>query len=416
MNQVFNTTLSKMQKVLENKCVVVCVSTGVDSMTLLHLLQKIDNIRIVIAHVNHHQRIQSNEEQTFICEYAKNNNIECFIKELSFDTHQNFQNNARNKRYDFFKEVMDEVNADFLLTAHHATDDLETILMRLTKSTSAKGYAGIEELAAFNNKYIYRPLLHISKKEIYEYAKENNIKFYEDQSNSEDDYLRNRIRHNIIPVLEEENPSIYREVEIYKEHITELTNMLFDNIYAFINQNVEVFDGITQFETYKFTNLSKYLQEQTLFEILKPYKLSKNLIEQLLSQINNDKNLIINYISDELTFIKEYGYCKFGKKTQREEISLEITGDFEYVLQNNDRILVNKNKCNFETKNGKIWYNINAMPITIRNKRDGDKILINGKLRSLSDYLTNKKVSHFIRDNILVITNSNDEVLFILGI
>ena len=103
------------------------------------LLQKVSNINIIVAHVNHHQRLQSNEEQQFIVDLCNKLNIKCYVKELYFDTHQNFQAMARNERYLFFNEVLMKEKAKYLITAHHANDDLETILMRLIKSTSLKG-------------------------------------------------------------------------------------------------------------------------------------------------------------------------------------------------------------------------------------------------------------------------------------
>ena len=416
MNQEFNKIIEIMQTKFQNKTIVVAVSTGVDSMVLLNLLEKLKDVKIVVAHVNHHQRLQSNEEQIYIKDYCENKNILCFVKELNFETHQNFQSEARKLRYEFFKEVLDKTDASYLLTAHHANDDLETILMRLIKSTSYKGYAGIEQETSFNNKLIYRPLLSIPKEDIYEYAKENNIKYYEDSSNQENDYFRNRIRHNIIPELLKENPSLYKEIEIFKEHINETSKILFEQIDSFISEFVKDYNGIKSIDEKAFNNLSNYMQEQVLFEVLKQYHLSKNLIEELLQQIRSDKASIVNNLNDDLTFIKEYGCLRFGKIEKREEIYLKIDHDQTILLNNGQEIIVDKNKCYFKTLNHVVWYNINETPIIIRNRLPGDKILINGKLRKLSDYLTNKKISHFVRSELIVITNELNQVLFVLGI
>ena len=110
-------------------------------------------------------------------------------------------------------------NADYLITAHHADDNLETIIMRLLKSSSLKGYAGIEELINKDNYYIFRPLLENSKAEIIEYAEKNNIFYYQDDSNYSDDYTRNRIRKYITPILLEENPNLYEAISYYNKTI-----------------------------------------------------------------------------------------------------------------------------------------------------------------------------------------------------
>ena len=415
MNKLFKQILEEIQTKLNNETVVLAVSTGVDSMVLFHLLQKIKNIKLVIAHVNHHQRSESNEEQLFIKELCEELNIKCYIKELYFENHQNFQANARNERYLFFKEVMEKENAKCLITAHHANDDLETILMRLIKSTSLKGYAGIEEVSIIETGYIYRPLLKVSKKDIYEYANKNNLKYYEDHSNQEDDYLRNRIRHQIIPEMEKENPSLFKEIHIFKEHILEANKELFKKINLFIKNNVITHNNIISIKLSDFINESSYFQEQLLFELLKKYKLSKSLIDELLKQINNDKNLIVNDITNELTFIKEYGYIKFGFVEKIPDIYLEINKDGSYFINKNMQITVDKNICYFETENCKLWYNINEYPLVIRKRKPKDKILLKGQLRNLSDYLTNKKVSHIYRNNLLVIVNKDNQVLFVLG-
>lgn len=415
MNLTFEKIKVNLKNQIQDNTVVVCVSTGVDSMVLFDLVKDITS-NLIVVHVNHNQRLQSKEEQEFIVDLCKKLNIKCYVKELNFDTHQNFQSNARNKRYDFFKEIMLKENASYLLTAHHATDDLETVIMRFIKSTSLKGYAGIDELTKWNNGYIYRPLLKVSKKEIYDYAFINNIKFYEDSSNAENDYLRNRIRHSIIPEMEKENPSIYKELEIFKNHINQCNELLFEKINDFIKNKVQTHNNIISFKICDYQDEKPYIQEQILFELLKEHQLSKTLIEELIKQINNDKTLIINEVSDKLTFIKEYGFIRFGMITKIPNVDILIEGDSVYNIDNFGKIVVDKNICYFETENSKVWYNIYALPVRLRNRLPGDKILINGKLRSVSDHLTNMKVSHVYRSNLLVLTNNENQVLFILGI
>ena len=141
--QNINQLLQNMQIQLNNQTIVLAVSTGIDSMVLLDLVQKLKNVKIIVCHVNHHRRLQSDEEQQFITEYCQKNNIKCYVEELYFEETKNFQEVARIKRYQFFEKIIKLENAKYLLTAHHATDNLETILIRLIKSSSHKGYAGI---------------------------------------------------------------------------------------------------------------------------------------------------------------------------------------------------------------------------------------------------------------------------------
>ena len=414
MEKPFDIVLQKMQEKLNNKKIVVAVSTGIDSMVLLSLLEKLRNVTLIVAHVNHHKREQSNEEQAFIKSYCLNKNIILEIKELHFNSTKNFQDEARKQRYLFFKDVIDKYQADYLLTAHHATDDLETILMRLIKGSSLKGYAGIMEDAEFHHIYIYRPLLNVSKNDIMQYAKEHNIMYYNDESNISDDYLRNRIRHSIIPIIEEENPSIYKNIADYKEHINESNNFLFEKINNFINHKVSLNNNIYSFKIEDFLKESDYLQVQILFELLKPLKLSKNLILELIKQIKNNKKLIINNIINDYYLVKEYGFIKLGM-INKEPRYMKIIEDGNYLINDYTNVEIVKNKCYFRENNCEICYNINNLPIIIRNRKDKDKIRIKNKLVNLSDYLTNKKISHFDRFR-LVLTNDQDEVIYILGL
>ena len=409
-----NQLLDNMQLQLNNQTIILAVSTGIDSMVLLDLVQQLRNVKVIVCHVNHHRREQSNEEQQYITKYCKENNLKCYVEELYFEDTKNFQEAARIKRYQFFEKILKLEHAKYLLTAHHATDNLETILIRLIKSSSHKGYAGIEQLQQIDDYYIYRPLLKLTKQDIYNYQQTKQIRYYNDESNDHDDYLRNRIRHNIIPEMEKENPSLYKAIEIYQQHILETNKMLFEQINCFINNEVSAQNNIIGFTLDSFLQLSDYLKEQVLFEILKKYNLSKTLIEELIDQIKTTKTTIINNISSELTMIKEYGLIKFGKVFINKEFSFTIEKEGTYFIENNIKIIVDKNICYFETENMKMCYNIEDLPITIRTRKDGDKLLINGKLKNLSDYFTNNKVSHFVRQNLLVLTNNLDQIIYLI--
>ena len=389
--------LSKYQ----NKTFVLCVSCGVDSMVLLELFKKSAQ-NIIVAHVNHHRRKASDDEQAFIAKYCHENKIPLEIKELNFTSEANFQSNARKLRYQFFKECVEKYHADYLVTAHHATDDLETIIMRLIKGSSFKGYAGIDQEVEADGFTIIHPLLNLTKQEIVAYAKEHNITYFNDASNDEDHYLRNRIRHNIIPFMEQENPSLYKEIAEFKYHITEMNKMLFEIINAFektmINHGTYISCNLNDFQKY-----SDYLKEQILFDLLKPLNPSKHLINELLKQINQPKMPIINNIVDNFYMIKEYETLSFGTIDKYEGFSLTIKEDGTYHLPNGSVLSIAKNNCQFKDKNREVCYNINSLPITIRPRMAGDRIKLKKMTMSLSDYYTNQKRSHFLREHLVMV-------------
>ena len=179
-----------MKKVIEflknnlnkNTSLVVACSGGPDSMCLLDLVTKLKdelNLNIIVAHVNHKLRSESEEEAKMVESYSKDNNLIFELLEITDYINGNFtEEDARKRRYKFFNEVIDKYHATTLLTAHHGDDLIETILMRLTRGSNLSGYIGIKEISQ-NEKYkTLRPLLSVTKDEIINYLKEKKIVMY----------------------------------------------------------------------------------------------------------------------------------------------------------------------------------------------------------------------------------------------
>ena len=413
-------SIKLIKEKLNNKKVLLACSTGVDSMVLLDLLLKhANNCQIIISHINHQKRTQSILEEEYIIKYCEEKNIKCYVKKLEHYEEGNFQEWARIQRYEFFEEIIRKEGIDYLLTAHHADDNLETIIMRLLKSSSLKGYAGIEKEIKKEKYSILRPLLNHSKNEIITYAKENNIFYYQDESNFSDDYTRNRIRKSITPILLEENPNLYQAINYYSQTILDANQLLEKEKVSFIKNHVLVKNNneleIIEFSISEYLKLSDYLRVQVLFRILRKYSLSRTCIDDIIKQILSSKNKIVTKINNHLSMIKEYGYIQFVNSTLEEDaFSLEIYEEGIYNIGDNIKIEVNKNSCNFITPNGNLWYNIKGLPITIRKRKNGDKIITKMGTISISDYLTNKKVPYLKRRNILLLCEK-DNVIAILG-
>ena len=154
----------------KNDTVVIALSGGVDSMVLLDLLIKLKeqlNLKIICAHVNHGLRKESNDEKEFVQEYVLNHNLEFeYYKIENYENNKFTEGEARRKRYAFFHKVMLKYHAKYLFTAHHGNDLEETILMRITRGSNLKGYAGIPIISKNQYYQIVRPLLYVNKKEI----------------------------------------------------------------------------------------------------------------------------------------------------------------------------------------------------------------------------------------------------------
>ena len=303
-------SIKLIKEKLNNKKVLLACSTGVDSMVLLDLLLKhANNCQIIISHINHQKRKQSILEEEYIIKYCEEKKIKCYVKKLEYYEEGNFQEWARIQRYEFFEEIIEKEGIDYLLTAHHADDNLETIIMRLLKSSSLKGYAGIEKEIKKENYSILRPLLDHSKNEIITYAKENNIFYYQDESNFSDDYTRNRIRKYITPILLEENPNLYQAINYYSQTILDANQLLEKEKVSFIKNHVLVKNNneleIIEFNISEYLKLSDYLRVQVLFRILRKYSLSRTCIDDIIKQILSSKNKIVTKINNHLSIICE---------------------------------------------------------------------------------------------------------------
>ena len=199
--------------ILEATPFLIACSGGIDSMVLLDLCQQA-KLTFGIAHCNFHLREEeSNEDEAFLKQYAQHHNIPCYIK--GFDTvsygnqHKlNTQLAARELRYKWFLQLLQEYNYSKILTAHHADDNLETFLINLSRGSGIEGLTGIPEQTTT----LARPLLPFSRAQIVSYAKERAIEWREDRSNKETKYVRNKIRHKIVPLLKEIEPNFLNQL------------------------------------------------------------------------------------------------------------------------------------------------------------------------------------------------------------
>ena len=206
-------TIKKYELIENGDTIVVGVSGGPDSMTLLNALidlkQKL-KIEIVVAHINHMIREEADEETEYVKDFCMKNNIQCFVKKedvekLAKEKKLGTEETGRNLRYNFFDEVAKKVGANKIATAHNSNDNAETVLMNIIRGSGTTGLKGIEPIR--DNRFI-RPLIECDRKEIEEYAEKENLQAKIDKTNKENIYTRNKIRNMLIPYIEENfNPS-----------------------------------------------------------------------------------------------------------------------------------------------------------------------------------------------------------------
>ena len=399
-----NKHLNKLDK---NKPIILAVSGGVDSMVLFSLLKNCD-YKIVVAHINHHKRSESEIEEKFIRSLASNDII-IEVYDYYYEK-DNFQADAHNKRYEFFYELYKKYNASAIITAHHYIDNLETILMNIIKGSNLYGYAGIKEITSYKDATLIRPLIKCDKKEIYAYAKTNNITYFEDSSNCEDTYLRNRIRHHVIHKLQCENPNLSNSVSNYSNQIFEAFDFVRTSSINYLEENNYKINITT------FNKLALILKKDIINYICDDLGIisSENKINDILSLIESPKPNLSYSLNDKYQFIKEYNTCYVDKINKTNVINVKINLNEEINLEEYGLFkLTNEN--NFNEKNSlKLSLN-EPLPLTIRNRVDGDKLIIGSGHKKLKDFLIDKKVPKSKRDKLIVITNNENEIIWVIG-
>lgn len=412
----------KLSKLLKNKKVIVSCSGGPDSMALLSLVNSIKNelnITVIVAHVNHKVRVESDEEALMVEKYAKDNNDIFELYEIKqYHDKVNFHEDARKIRYKFLKDLKDKYNADYLLTAHHGDDLTETILMRITRGSSLKGYIGFKEESDWEGIKLLRPLISRTKKFLEEYNIEHNIPYRIDKTNYSDDYTRNRFRNNIIPLIKKEDENVNLK---YLKFSKEL-----DKYYQFVREEaIEAKKVITDkngnIMVSKFQTLKPLIKEIIISDLIVNYQLkdylpiSDSIFNNMLNTINSKKNNNIINLPNNYVFGKEYDVLVFKKmKTSVDTIDYVLEND--YIGENFDIIYTNK----YDSTNMTIALNSQEikLPLRVRNRKKGDYIEVlnlNGK-KKVNDIFIDSKVSKEKRDTYPLVVDGDNNVIWIPGL
>jgi tRNA(Ile)-lysidine synthase len=397
---------------LQDKKLLVATSGGLDSMVLVHLFQKL-NFNFALAHCNFQLRnLESDEDQKFVTNYAKQHNIPFFT--TKFDTKKysetyklSTQVAARNLRYDWFNEILIQEKFDYIITAHQADDDVETFLIHISRGTGLEGLTGIPS----QNGNIIRPMLPFSRKEIENYASENQLVWREDSSNASDKYVRNKIRHHIVPVFKEINDSFLSSFQNTLEHLNQQQSLVddavllvYDKVVSEENQQIKInIAALLQYKNYKaylYQWLHKYgftawndvydlVQSQTGKRIeSENYILLKDRDYLLLSQkrMMNFETNVINSVTESTNFPLNFSFCNISNISN----------------QNKNIIFVEESKLQF--------------PLIIRKWNEGDFFYpagMKGK-KKVSKYFKDEKFSQFQKEATWIL-ESNNQIVWIIG-
>lgn len=416
-------TIAYLKSLLkDNDTIVIGLSGGPDSMCLLDVIKSLNkNIKIVCAHINHNIRKESFEEQKFIEDYCQKN--ELIFETTTFDKKSEDQDynelELREKRYNYFETIIKKYNAKYLFTAHHGDDLVETILMRISRGSNLKGYTGFQVETKKKNYKVIKPLIFLTKEDINTYNKERNIPYVLDKTNDEDNYTRNRYRHNVLPFLKGENQNIHlkylkfsRELLTYYEYVDKVVNKEIDKRFE---KNTLDIEGFSRLDKLIQTKIIEYILDTNYIDNL--YLVSDKHVNLILNIIDNPKpNLEIN-LPDNLHITKSYNILKITRnKKSNEEYNIPIIE--ETLLPNGKTIKIVKQT----ESNSNFYIRLNSkeltLPLYVRTRKEGDKMIVKNmdSPKKVKDIFINSKLSKEERDTQPIVVDKEGNIIWLPGI
>ena len=415
-----NDILEKLKNLPNDISIVIAVSGGPDSMALLNLLnviKKEKNIKIICAHVNHNLRKESKAEAKMVKDYCKQKSIIYEYMEIK-EYKGNTENYAREKRYEFFENLLKKYNSKYLFTAHHGDDLIETVIMRLIRSSSLKGYSAFSEITEKKDYKIYRPLITKTKEEIFNYVKNNNLLYAIDKTNDSDFFTRNRIRKYILPRLKEENKNVHlkflefsKTLNETEKYLKKQTEKALSKIY--IAKKIDI-NSFKKEDLLVQKRIIHHILNETYKENIA--KIKDVHVNNILSTVKNStSNSKIN-LPDNKIFIKSYNnaWIEENKETKNYDIILNDIVELPngYIIE---IIKETENNSNYVTKINTQEIN---MPIHIRTRKEGDKLTLKGlnKEKKLKDIFIDEKVPIEKRKTWPVVTDDKDNIIWLPGL
>ena len=407
---------ANFQEFATNK-ILVAVSGGLDSVVLLHLLHQL-NFDVIIAHCNFNLREKDADlDEDFVKNLGKKLHIPTLVK--SFNTNGfakknklSIQEAARKLRYDWFNKLIAKNQADLLVTAHHLNDNFETVLHHLTRGTGLKGLLGIPA----KNKKTYRPLLAFSREEIQSFATENNITWREDKSNAQTKYVRNKIRHKVLPVLHEINPNLLQSFSKTLAHLTEANAVLQEQITQKWQEISSVNNKIIQINIQKLEQLSNV--DFYLYEFFKPFGFTDVSEIKKLLHTQSGKQLF----SAKYRLLKDRKFLLLDTIPIKKEEQFSLTEENKQLLTDFFRLKIEMNSENTEIPSDKekksilIDKDLLKFPLTVRKWQKGDYFYpskMQGK-KKLSKFFKDNKLNLFEKEKVWILL-SDTKIVWVIG-
>ena len=417
MLQDFQNHIKTTFPFLTGKRLLIAISGGLDSVVLTHFCNNLD-LDISLAHCNFNLRgTESDADEEFVVRLANHLNLEIFVQHFTTQDYAeknnvSIQMAARELRYDWFYDLAKALEFDYILTAHHADDNLETVLINLTRGTGITGLTGIPEV---NGKLI-RPLLPFSRAALEQFAEKKGLLWREDSSNTSDKYLRNKIRHQIIPVLKEINPELLHNFKITTDNLKDTADIVEESLNAVAKRAiVDLNEDYIKFKISEFKKVNN--PKAYLYEMFKDYGFTEwgNMVALLDAQ--SGKQLF----SNTHRLLKDREHLILSKSNDSDVVKIALSGiealDCPVNIPNGRLRFTEVNKME-NTDANTIYMDKNKLkfPLNIRKWFSGDFFYPLGMkgTKKLSKYFKDKKLSLIDKEQVLLLC-SQDDIVWVVG-
>ncbi|OFX28169.1 MAG: tRNA lysidine(34) synthetase TilS [Bacteroidetes bacterium GWA2_31_9] len=398
---------------------ILAVSGGIDSVSMLHLFIESDYKNLSVAHCNFSLRgSESDGDEAFVKNLADKNNIQFYT--IRFDTQQyacengiSIQMAARELRYNWFNKLLNEQNAKYIAIAHNSDDNVETFLLNISRGTGLKGLTGIKP----KNHNIIRPLLFTSREMIVNYCSEKNIEYRTDSSNSENHYQRNNLRNNVIPLLKTRFPEFSNNILCNIQKFAEI-NLVFENyIQQIKNELFIINENIVEISISK---LSGYQPLPTiLYELLKEFGFNIEIVNETIEALNGNPGKTFYSSTHRLIKDREKLIITSIPHNHNQVYYIDLDSENEKLpIEINFEIVENNENFNIVRSNNLAYFDAEKIlfPLILRKWQHGDYFMPFGmtNFKKISDFFTDNKLSLNEKENVWLLCNGN-EIIWVVG-
>ena len=418
----FLTFINQFNPSFRQKATILTVSGGIDSMVMMDLFYKAE-LPVVVAHCNFGLRGQDSVlDEEFVREQSARYNFDFYVKHFETKKYSKSQGvstqmAARDLRYAWFETLRVSLGLSWIATGHHLNDSLETSLINFSRGSHLAGLAGVP----VRNGNIVRPLLFADRHQVFRYLEDNNLEWREDSSNSSLDYSRNRIRHQVVPVLKALNPSLEQSFQLTQTRLVSAERLLNSFLDTWKSNHVKQQGDALSIA---FNDLEKVVEPiYLLWYLLKDYGFQYKQIHDIYQSRLGISGKI--FITSEYTLLVDREYFVVKKKlSERFVSSIEIEeGTRESSFSGGELIFTKlsgeDNALVPNPLHAYLDYSQLVFPLRIRKPVKGDRIKpigMQGKSKKISDILIDLKLSLFEKESVFILENGNHEIIWVIGI